>query len=315
MSKIDQLIKELSKKDYKVKRASEVITEPKIRTGVFALDYVLSGGISQCEGGHRIEFFGAESTGKTTFALKIIQKYQELGKICAFIDAEKSYDTMWGEVLGLNNKELLIAYPNSLEEAGNMLVNIIPQVDLLVIDSIIGLIPIGEAERDTEETQVALQARVNALITRKIYHALSEKPITLIFINQQREKVGVRHGYPYTTAGGHALKHMYSTRIEFKTGKPIKDGDEKIGLEVNMICVKNKKGVPHRKSEIDFFLDGSLGNKKSLFYAGLKFSVIEKIKNTYMFGKKKAVGQEKFVEELAEKDWEKIEEELWERIK
>ena len=71
---INKLIKELEKQ-YSIKKASEIIEESKIKTGIYALDYVLGGGISQCEGGHRIEFFGAEGTAKTTFSLYIIKKY------------------------------------------------------------------------------------------------------------------------------------------------------------------------------------------------------------------------------------------------
>ena len=73
MNKIEQIKKELIKAGFDMKRASEIKEDPKVRTGLFALDYVLGGGIAQCEGGHRIEFWGGESTGKTTFALHIVK--------------------------------------------------------------------------------------------------------------------------------------------------------------------------------------------------------------------------------------------------
>jgi len=315
MKKLEQLQKELAKEGYIVKKASELQSGEKIRTGIFSLDYVLGGGISTDEGGHRIEFFGAESSGKTTFALYVIKKYQQLGKACAFMDAEMAYDKDWGEQIGVDNQNLLIIQPDSLEEAGDLFVKIIPQVDLLVIDSIVGLIPAGEAERETEKVQVALGARINSLITRKIYHAVASKPITLIFINQLREKVGVMYGNPYTTAGGHALKHMYNTRIEFRAGKPIKEKEEKIGIEINMNCVKNKKGKPFHKAQVDFYLNSHLDNKKSLFYAGIRFGVIERSGNTYSFKDAKVVGQEAFMEEIKAETWDKIEGEIWERMK
>ena len=72
--KLDKLLKEMERK-YSVHKASEIEVEPKIRTGLYALDYVLDGGISQYSGGHIMEFYGGESSGKTTFALHIIKKY------------------------------------------------------------------------------------------------------------------------------------------------------------------------------------------------------------------------------------------------
>ena len=315
MNKIDILQKEMAKAGYLIKKASDISAETKQRTGIFALDYVLDGGISMCEGGHRIELFGAESSGKTTLALYIIKKWQEMNKLCVFIDAEKSYDKKWATQLGVDNKKLLIEYPDSLEQAGDFLVKIIPQVDLIVIDSLVGLIPTGESERDTGEPQVALSARVNSLICRKIYGALGDRNVTFIFINQLREKVGTMYGNPYTTAGGHALKHMYNTRVEVKAGKPIEEKKEKIGKEMRFNCVKNKRGRPYRRTEADFYLTGSIDNNKSLFYAGIKMGVIERSGNTYSFGEKKAVGQEKFTLELDDKDWANIEKKIWELMK
>jgi len=315
MNKLDQLIKELTKDGHRVKLASKLRKSEKIRTGVFALDYVIDGGISQCEGWHRLEFWGAESSGKTTFALMVIKKYQELGKTCVFIDVERSYDTVWGTILGIDNEKLIVIYPDTLEEFGDLLVELIPQVDLIVVDSIVGLIPIAESERDTDSPQVASQARINSLITRKIYGAVGDLPVCFIFINQMRQKVGVMYGSPNTSSGGLALKHMYSTRVEFRAGKPIKEGDEKVGIEIKLNCIKNKKGRPHRVAEVDFSLTGSLDNTKSLFYAALKYAVIERSGNTYTFDKVKAIGKDKFIAAMEEKDWTKLEKEIWKTIK
>ena len=78
-SEFNRTMKELERK-YSMKPASEIVIEPKIRTGVYAFDYVSDGGIAQCEGGEKIELYGRESSGKTTIAMKIVAKFQELGK-------------------------------------------------------------------------------------------------------------------------------------------------------------------------------------------------------------------------------------------
>jgi len=318
MSNTKQLLKELTKAGYNIKRASEIVEEAKLRIGIFALDYVLGGGISQCEGGHRIEFFGAESSGKTTFCLATIKKFQEMGKTCAFIDAENSYDKDWATMMGVNNEDLIIIKPNSLEEAGNILYQIIPSVDLLVIDSIVGLIPLGELERNTEEVQMALPARVNSLITRKIYSALTNSKTTIIFINQLREKLG-GYGNPFVTSGGHALKHLYNTRVEFKLGKPIdvqsSGAKERIGYEINLRCVKNKKGNPHRTSVIDFYFNGLIDNKKSLLHSAIKYSLITQKGSYYIYKDYKEQGKENLFNKLTDKDLQEIEEEIWKVLK
>ncbi len=315
--KLKKLLNELEK-NYNVQKASDVIKGEPLRTGIFALDYTLSGGIYLCEGGHRIEFFGAESSGKSTFALHIIKKYQAEGKVCVYMDAEKSYDKEWAKIIGVDNDNLLIVEPDSLEQAGDLFVKLIPEVDLIVIDSIVGLIPEEEIDRDTNQPTMGLQARINALITRKCYKALIGKKTSMIFINQLREKIG-GYGNPYTTGGGRALKHFYHTRVEFRAGKPIDIGSgdkkERIGIEINMKCTKNKKGIPYKKAVMDFYFTGNIDNKKSLFFAGLKYGAISLSGKTYTYKDKKAVGKDKFITLLTEKDYKNIEREIWKRMK
>lgn len=314
-SKLEKLLTVLEK-NYTVHKAKDLKVEAKTRTGVYALDYVLSGGISEGLGGHRLEFFGAESSCKTTFALLVIKQYQKLGKTCILIDGENSYDSDWAEILGVDNDKLIIVNPNSLEEMGDMLTEIIPETDLIVIDSIVSLIPENEIDRDTNEPTMALQARINALITRKMYKAIADQKTTMIFINQMREKLG-GYGNPYTTGGGRALKHFYNTRIEFRAGKPIDVGSgdkkERIGIEINLKGVKNKKGKPYRTAVVDFYYNGELDNKKCLFFSGIKLGVIQLSGKTYTYGDLKVVGKDNFLAQFEK--WEELENKIWEVLK
>lgn len=312
--KLNSLLNDLEK-NYSVQKASNIEVEPKVRTGIYGLDYVLSGGISQAYGGHKIEFYGGESSGKTTFALHVIKEYQKLGKTCVFINAENSYDPDWAEIIGLNNENLIVVKPASLEEAGNLLIDLITKADLIVIDSITALVPEEEIDRDLTEKTMASQAKVNSPMCRKINKIIANYKATIIFINQIREKVGILYGNPEITAGGHALKHLYDSRIQFKLGKPIDMGSgdtkERIGTEINLFCQKNKKGIPCKKAVIDFFFNGTIDNNKTVFFSGIKTGAIKLEGKTYTFEDKKAVGQEAFQKLLTDKDWKKIEETIW----
>ena len=315
---LDRILKELEK-NYSAKKASNIEPTEVISTGIFALDYVLGEGIKAGEGGHLIEFFGGESSGKSTFALHTVKEFQKKGKICAWIDAENSMDPQWNEIVGLDNKKLIVLKPDSLEQMGDMITELITKTDLIVIDSIVSLIPEQEIERDTGQPTMALQARVNAVIVRKIYKAIAHKRTTIIFINQLREKVGVMFGSPITTSGGRSLKHAYHTRIEFRSGKPIDVGSgdkkERIGVEINLKGVKNKKGKPYRKSVISFFYNGSLDNKTTLLFAAIKYGIIERTGAWYKYKEIKAHGQEELIEKIDNKEWKLIEKEIWKRLK
>jgi len=313
---LKELKQELSKK-YNLKWGSEIIEKDKISSGIFPLDYILDGGLAQCEGGHRIEFWGKESCGKTTFALHIMKQFQSLGKTVAFIDAERSYDKKWASQIGINNEDVLMVYPDCLEDFGNMMPTLVPVVDLIVVDSIASMIPSEEEEKEVEKATMALAARINAKITRKIYNSVRETYPVIIFINQLRKKVGQMWGNPNTSGGGHALLHFYNTRVEFKTGAPIdigtKEDKERIGYEINLNCIKNKRGKAYRTSTVELYNTGEIGHRKALFFAGVKYALIERKGNSYIYNDIKIAGKENFLEQFT--DWDKLEEEVWEQIR
>lgn len=305
-------------KEFGLQRAVTKNVEDKIYTGIYAFDYVLDNGIKLALGGHKIELYGRESSGKTTFALLTVAKYQKLGKTCIWIVSE-SFHSDWAETLGVDTEKLLLAYPDTVEEAGKTLLQLISKVDLIVIDSVASLIPKAEAEKEIDEPTRGGSAKAFALMTRKIYQIIPKYKTTMILINQIREKMGVIYGNPETTPGGRALRHLYDTRIEFRAGKSIeigtKEKKERIGVELNLYGKKNKLGKPQRKAVVDFYFEGRIDNRKSLLFAGLKYSIIELSGKTYTYGKKKAVGKDKFVNTLDDKDWQTIEKEVWKRIK
>lgn len=315
---LDKKLKELEK-SFGLKRTSNHKEVEKIKTGIYAFDYVLGEGIQLCEGGHKIELSGRESSGKTTFALRTVAKFQELGKVCVWVVSER-FDDNWATKMGVDLTKLLKYYPESVEDATEKILELLHAVDLIVIDSVASLVPEAEVEKSMFEQTRGLQAKAYSQFSRKLYQKIAHEKITIMWINQIREKMGVIYGNPETTPCGRALKHMADTRIEFRQGKPIDKGvgdkKERIGIEIKLKGVKNKVGVAQRIAVVDFyFKDGTIDNKKNLLYAGIKYNVIEFSGKTYKFGKIKAVGKQNFIEKLEDKDWKSIEKEVWERLK
>jgi recombination protein RecA len=313
-TEFNRTMKELERK-YSMKPASEIVIEPKIRTGVYAFDYVLSGGIAQCEGGCKIELYGRESSGKTTLAMKVVAKFQELGKSCIWINAENNLDSLWAEMNGVDINKLLVTKPETLEGAGDMIIDLVGKVDLIVIDSISMLIPAEELEGGLEDKSMASQAKVLSPFCRKLLQYYKDAKTTIIFINQMREKVGVMYGNPETTSGGRAIRHLYDIRVEVRKGKPIEEGTgeskEVIGHEIQLKCTKNKKGRAYLQSIVDFFSIAKFDNRKSLIFAGLKYCVIKREGNTYTFKNISAVGQDKFIDKFDDKLLKELEDEIW----
>jgi len=313
---LDRMLHEAEKK-YSIQKASEIKPDAKIRTGIYGLDYVLSGGLSQKEGGYFVEFYGQEGSGKSFFSLQIIKAFQKLGKSCLLIDAENSYDKHWaGDVIGIDNDKLLVCNPKHLEEAGQVLLDFLPKVDLIVFDSIAGIAPILILENEIEEKTMGAAASVWATIVSKIYRQIEKNKTCVVFINQLRDRVGAMYGSPTTTNGGRALRHLYSARVEFKIAKAIEagsgDSKERIGHEIKMHNVKNKCGPAFKTACVDFYyVNGSVDNKTPIFFSAVKNAIISKEGNTYKYRDLRAVGQDAFMELLTPEILKDIEDEIW----
>lgn len=203
---LDQKLTELEKQ-FGLQKASENKEYETVRTGLYALDYVLDQ-IKIVEGGMKIEFYGKESSGKTTFAKKVVAKFQELDKVCVWIVSE-SFHKEWAEKMGIDTNKLLLYYPESVEDGGEKILDLVGKVDLIVLDSVASLISEAELKGTLSDKTRATQAKAYSEFTRKLYKKIAHYKTALLFINQIRIDMNKTYGNPEDTPCGKALKHMY----------------------------------------------------------------------------------------------------------
>ena len=187
-----------------------------IPTGSLGLNYAL--GVGGYPKGRIIEIYGPESSGKTTLAIHAMAEAQKQGGIAAIIDAEHAFDRFYAEKLGVDVENLLIAQPDSGEQALEIADELIRSaaVDLVVIDSVAALTPKAEIDGEMGDNKVGLQARLMSQALRKMTASVNKTNTTVNFINQLREKIGVMFGNPETTTGGNALKFYASVRLDIR---------------------------------------------------------------------------------------------------
>ncbi len=257
---------------------------PGFMTGSISLDLALGGrGIPR---GRVCEFFGPESSGKTTLALHVVANAQKEGGVAAFIDAEHALDPSWAKRLGVDLENLLVSQPDAGEQALEICELLVRSnaVDVIVVDSVAALIPRAEIEGEMGDSHVGLQARLMSQALRKLTSAIAKSRCTVIFINQLREKIGVMFGNPETTPGGRALKFYSSVRLDIRRTSSIKDGDKAVGNRVRARVVKNKIAPPFRDAEFDIMFDEGISASGDLLDLAVNEGVVDKSGAWFSYG-------------------------------
>ena len=263
---------------------SNSLTTESISTGSLAVDLALgTGGIPR---GRVTEIFGAESAGKSTLAIHLMSETQKAGGVAAYIDVEHALDPTYAGNCGLDLDGLLIAQPDSAEQALDITEQLVRSgaIDAIVVDSVAALVPQAEIEGDMGDTHVGLQARLMSQALRKLTSTIHKSKTAVVFINQLREKVGVSYGSPEVTPGGRALKFYSSVRIDLRRVESIKQGSEIIGNRVRARIVKNKVAAPFRVAEFDIMFNHGISRMGDLLEIGAARGIIKKSGAFYSYG-------------------------------
>lgn len=226
--KLEDLIKQVNKQ-YKTTLISEGMPDENIDRIPFSsprLNYMMYGGIPQ---GRLVEFFGSEGGGKTTSALDIVKNAQQMfpEKRVLYIDCERTLDTEWATLLGVNIDELILFRPETetAEQIFEVALKFMDsgEISLCVLDSLGVMVSAQAYEKTMEERTYGGISQALTLFSRKAVPICARNHCTLIGINQMRDDMGSMYGGE-TTTGGKAWRHNCSVRLQFRKGEYI---DEK----------------------------------------------------------------------------------------
>ena len=247
-----------------------------ISTNCLSLDAAI--GVGGFPRGRIIEIYGPESSGKTTLALQVVASAQRSGGVAAYIDAEHAMDPDYAHKLGVNIEDMLIAQPDSGEQALEIAETLVRSnsIDVIVIDSVAALVPRAELDGEMGDSLPGLQARLMSQALRKITAIVANSNTCFVFINQLREKIGVFFGSPETTTGGKALKFYASVRLDIRRIGAIKDGDKVVGNRTRVKVAKNKVAPPFHEAEFDIMYGEGISREGDLLDLAVNHNVVEK---------------------------------------
>lgn len=274
-------LKEISGKIQK-KFGEEAIsgTQKNVRflsTGVLSVDIAGGGGIPF---GRIIEVYGAEASGKTTFALTLAHAVQQYGKAVGYVDVEQSLDVEYAKNLGVDMEEdkWILSQPGTAEEALDIvkIMTETNEIGLIVVDSVASLVPKAIIQGEVGDVKIGLSAR---LLSAQVPTFLKDSRLNdciILFINQIRDNIGVMYGSKTTTPGGKALPFYASQRIEVARCGFEKDGDTIVGSRTKLTFKKNKVSSPYKTAEFLIRFGKGIDKERDVIDQAVLYEVIKK---------------------------------------
>lgn len=239
------------------------------------LNKTLNGGFPY---GRQVLVWGNKSSGKSSFCLQLIAEEQAKGKVCAWIDAEMSFDAGWAKSLGVDTENLIVSQARTTNDMVDVATDLMKSgVDVIVVDSISALLPAVYFEKDSTELkqlentkQIGAEARDMTNAVKMLNYANNQdKPTLLVLISQARNNISAMYTTQQPT-GGMAVKFYSSTIIKLFSSESdnqaikgkIYVGDkiieEKIGRKVRWQVQFSKTSPAFQEGEYDFYFRGDV---------------------------------------------------------
>ena len=136
---------------------SNTFTSNRIPFDIPALDKLTGGGIPFKK---MTLIYGPTNVGKSYLASQIVANAQKMGGKAVWVDTELSYDKHWMAKCGVDSKKILVSQPTTGEEAMEHIREaMMAGFEVIVLDSIAGLVPSNVSVEDFGYNPMALQAR------------------------------------------------------------------------------------------------------------------------------------------------------------
>jgi recombination protein RecA len=272
---VEEVLAQLNPKLRKSVMVGDSVAETEYaQTPSFGLNRALNGGLPY---GRQILIWGSKSSAKSSLCLQMIGLAQKEGKVCAWIDAEMSYDKRWAESLGVDTSKLIVSQARTINEMVDVGVQLMEAgVDMIVVDSITSLLPAIYFEKDSDELkqlentkQIGAESRDFSNAWKMLNYANNKvKPTLLVLISQSRNNISAMYTSQQPT-GGQATKFYSSTVIKLFSSESdnqaikgkIQIGDklieEKIGRKVRWELQFSKTSPGFQSGEYDFYFRGN----------------------------------------------------------
>ncbi len=202
-----------------------------------------------------VELFSPPSGGKSSLLYAAMANAQRLGGAAVLVETESALQLSRLTVFGVDLSTAYLLEPDTIEAAIDALRDALGAMptdgpnligyDSLAMSSLADTVDKGRAGRT-----MGVKAKLLGEQLPPLMKLAATKRSCFIIVNHTKEKLGLVFGDKTTTPGGSTPKYAATIRCQLWNGTRIKQGENTVGIDGTISCVKNKIAVPHRKAKI-----------------------------------------------------------------
>jgi recombination protein RecA len=233
-----------------------------------------------------------KGAGKSTLTFQVLRSLCKQGKKGVFVDIEKAFNEFQQESFGLkeyidNGQLTVLTCSNwkdyeeiveALDESG---------MNFFVTDSITMIMAYTPKTLKVEDVRPGLKAQQAASVLGKLKDIAYNNEIGTILLYHARANIQIVGANPYAPqtkmAGGLADAHIPDVITKIQTHSKIKgEGDDPIGVEISIVCEKNKYCAPFQTRREKLIFGKGIDAKISLIEKAIELGVIKQSGSSFI---------------------------------
>ena len=257
-------------------------------TSLLSLNVAI-GDIRGIRGGRIVQLIADAGTGKTSLALDIVANAQKSNHACAMLDAERTYDPVYGAALGIDNSNFSIIKAPYAETGLEIVEYLIRDagIKVVVIDSIPACLPKSEEEKDMNANEkMAASAGLWTRFCKRIVGPLADNDALLILINQWRSNLSPMARTDKKAYGAKQIEYSSGLTLQLQRVKTEQDN-----YRVSITVSKNKQGPLGNKTDVTLTHGIGFRADIDLIEVAVEHGIVDKSGAWFYFDNKTYKGQ------------------------
>jgi recombination protein RecA len=254
-----------------------------IPSGSLRIDIALgSGGFPV---GTIVEISGAQSSGKTTLCQHTLAEAQNLGKLCAWIDADRALSGDFARRCGVQVGEILYCEPETTEQAFDTLLTLAKSgaVKLIVLDSLPALTPGQEIRGQISPTSEQMNQELLSDVLTSLSNVISVAGVTILITNQHVAGMATTYHLLAENPQRLSLKLHANIRIRLSNIQRLHSGSQVIGERFLARILKNAYYPYLNSTDFDIIYSRGIYKPAEVFGLGVLVKKIQKHDEGYRY--------------------------------